>query len=115
MSLLRDEYDKSLRLLLGITGLVLLIACANLANLMLARASVREREFAVRLALGASRGDLLRQSVAESGLLALTGTLAGIGLAQFLSRALIWSLSSEDNPIHLVTGTDWQGCCLLRR
>ena len=108
VSLLRDEYDKSLRLLLGITGLVLLIACANLANLMLARASVREREFAVRLALGASRGDLLRQSVAESGLLALTGTLAGIGLAQFLSRALIWSLSSEDNPIQLVTGTDWR-------
>jgi predicted permease len=108
VSLLRDEYDESLRLLLGITGLVLLIACANLANLMLARASVREREFAVRLALGASRGDLLRQSLAESGLLALTGTLAGVGLAQFLSRALIWSLSSEDNPIQLATVTDWR-------
>lgn len=108
VSFLRDEYDSSLWLLLAITSLVLLIACANLANLMLARANVREREFAVRLALGASRGDLLRQSIAESGLLAAIGTLAGIGLAQFLSRALIWSLSSEDNAIALFPGTDWR-------
>jgi predicted permease len=108
VSLLRAVYDRSLQLLLGISGLVLLIACANLANLMLARASVREREFAVRLALGASRRDLLRQSLVESGLLAFTGTLLGVGLAQFLGRALIWSLSSEDNPISLATGADWR-------
>jgi predicted permease len=107
VSLLRDDYDRSLWLLLGITALVLLIACANLANLMLVRASVREREFAVRLAIGASRVDLLRQSLTESGLIAIVGTAAGIALAQVLSRVLIWSLST-DNNVALATGIDWR-------
>lgn len=108
VSWLRDEYDSSLWLLLTITGLVLLIACANLANLLLARASRREREIAVRMALGASRRRLFWQSFTESALLAVAGTGLGIGLSQLLSRILVWSLSTGGDSITLSTETDWR-------
>jgi ABC-type antimicrobial peptide transport system permease subunit len=80
-----SETKRSLWLLLGITGLVVLIAWVNLANLTLARSFARTREIAVRLALGGSRSRLVRQLLSESLLLAAIGALAGAGLAHVLS------------------------------
>ena len=108
VSRMREQYNESLWLLLGLTALVLLIACANLSNLMLARARAREREFAVRLALGASRGRLASQTITESLLMAAAGAALGLVLAAVLSRTILHFLEANGNRLDLDLALDWR-------
>jgi predicted permease len=108
VSVLRETYSDPLRFLLAIAGLVLLITCANLASLMLARTTARERELAVRLAIGAGRWRLVRLVLGESLLLSLAGAVAGVAVAQALSRGLVAYLNTQDNPISLDFKLDWR-------
>jgi putative ABC transport system permease protein len=108
ISSLRDQIDRPLLILSGIAGLVLLIACANLANLTLARASAREREMAVRLAIGAGRSRLIRQLLSESLLLTFFGTLLGVLLANLLARYMVNFITTNRDPVFLALTPDWR-------
>ena len=108
VSWLRDEYESPLWMLLGLAGFVLLIACANLANLMLARGSARVREFAVRLSLGATQGRLICQLLWESFPLLLLGAASGLLLARVLAKFLIALLSTQGDSLFVDLHPDWR-------
>jgi len=108
VSRLRESYAAALYVLLGLTGLVLLITSANLATLMLARAVGREREFTVRVAVGASRGRILSQAFIESLIVAALGAICALPVAVLSSRAMVGLLSTASNPVDLTVHLDWR-------
>jgi predicted permease len=96
---LRNDFSSALMVLMCMVGLVLLIACANVANLLIARGMARQKEISVRLSLGASRAQLIRQLLLESTVLSLGGGIAGVVLAFAMTRGLLGLVPGDGNPL----------------
>ena len=107
-SRLRVRYQQPLLTLLVLVGVVLLVACVNVASVLLARATSRRFEFGVRLALGAARRQLVSQLLIESVLLSVAGAIVGLVLAGWISRALVAQLSGLDTQLVFNLEPDWR-------
>jgi len=103
---LRNDFSTALVVLMCMVGLVLLIACANVANLLIARGLARQKEIALRLSLGATRGRLVRQLLAESLVLSFAGGLLGLALAFFMTRGLLALVPQQGQPLLITPSPD---------
>lgn len=106
LSALRTRFAQPLLVLLGVTGLVLLTGCLNIASLLLARTAARQPEFAIRLSLGAARTHLLRQMIAEGVLLATIALVASLVFAHWASRLLLAYVSTNGTPLPVALPLD---------
>lgn len=105
---LRQQYEKPLWVLAGVTGFVLLIACANLASLLAARAMVRQKEIAVRMAIGCSRARIVQQLLTENLLLAFIGGIVGIEIALVMVKSLLTFLPENPAGYTIAGSLDWR-------
>jgi putative ABC transport system permease protein len=110
---LRAQYGHPLALLMGAVAVVLLIACVNIANLLVARAAHRRHEIAIRLSLGASRARLVRQLLTESVLLAFAGAALGAWFARWADRVIVAWISTRQDPAVLDLTPDWRVAAFL--
>ncbi len=108
LSYLRIDFERPLWILAAVVGLVLLIACSNVANLLTARAAARDREMALRLSIGAGRGRLIQQMLIESALMSATACALGLLFAEVAAPAIIGMLAPASAPVYLEIRVSWR-------